>query len=122
MVRILFEVSLPARTVQHVAGTLSSQALGHGATGRLEPVPRLGGCAGPAVGGDSQWVPCWVSVEWSETPRREDARAVLGRVKRTITRACSQGGLHVRVLPATAQIGEAFLRFRDILDAADRFE
>ncbi len=122
MVRILFEVSLPARTVDEVAETLSPRALGHGATGRLETVPRLGGCAGPAVGGDARWVPCWVAVEWPGTPRRDDVRLVLGRVKGMIARACSQGGLHVRVIPATAQIGEEFLRFRDVLDAADRFE
>ncbi len=120
--RILFEVSVPERTLPELAEALSPRALGHGAAGRLETVPRLGGCAGPAVGGSARWVACWVSVEWSGTPGRDQARAVLEHVKQAVARACSRGGVLLRVLPATAQIGQDFLRLRDILDAADRLD
>ncbi|MEW6490742.1 MAG: hypothetical protein AB1578_22870 [Thermodesulfobacteriota bacterium] len=119
MVRILFEISLPASTLESVAAALGPGAVPEGVVGRLQVVDRSGGCESPAQGGAASWTPCWISLEAPEG--REAALAsCLPPLKMALVTAARTAGLELFAVPATAQIGEEFHRFRDLLDATRR--
>ncbi|MHB8766942.1 MAG: hypothetical protein ACYDA8_21735 [Deferrisomatales bacterium] len=117
MVRILFEVSLPAHTLPGVWAVLSPQALGSNLEGRLETFDG-GGCQGQAAGGEAAWTPCWVSLQ-ARDPGSPALAEGVRRVREAVVRAAREGGVELLVLPATAQIGDGFYRFRDLLDALE---
>ena len=115
MVRVLFETSVPARTLEGLRREIEAAAAKGGVSARVETVAR-GACAGPASGGEAQWTPCWVSLE-GEAPAEAPFAEALRDVKAAVAGACRTGGLEVFALPANAQVGEEFHRFRDLLDA-----
>lgn len=119
MVRVLFEISLPEATLARIRSTLEPGALPEGVSGRLEIVGRSGGCESPARGGEAHWTPCWISLEADQT-RQGDLAGALGPLKEALVRAAVTGGLDLFAVPATAQIGDGFHRFRDLLDVAER--
>jgi hypothetical protein len=119
MVRILFEISLPASTLGSVAMALGPGAVPEGVVGRLQVVDRSGGCESPAQGGAASWTPCWISLEAPEE-RRTALASCLSPLKAALVAAARTGGLELFAVPATAQIGEEFHRFRDLLDVARR--
>ncbi|MDW7711522.1 MAG: hypothetical protein SCH98_13720 [Deferrisomatales bacterium] len=119
MVRVLLEISLPQGALEGVRRALAPSALPEGLTGRLEPLGGLGGCESLARGGANDWTPCWVCLEAG--PGGEQALAgVLARLREALTEAARAGGLELLAIPATAQLGEEFCRFRDLLDVARR--
>jgi len=115
MVRVLFEISLPHDTVDSVRSTLAPETLAAGIVGRLEMDERGGGCQSPARGGEAAWTPCWISVEGQHV----DASSLAGplhRLREAVVAAARRGGLQLYAIPATAQIGEEFRRYPDLLD------
>ena len=116
MVRVLFEVSLPARALSRVRSALAPGTLPQGVGGRLEEVGGLSGCESPARGGDAAWTPCWISLEGEPGP---GFTAALRRLRREVVAAAAEGGLEVLAIPATAEVDGAFHRYRDVLDAVD---
>lgn len=119
MVRILFEISLPAATLGAVAAALGPGAVPEGVAGRLQAVERSKGCESPAQGGAASWTPCWISLE-APAGREAALASCLAPLKAVLAAAARTGGMELFAIPATAQIGEEFLRFRDLLDAAPR--
>ena len=117
MVRVLFEISLPAMSLRKVQDALRPENLGAAVAGRVELSPAAAGCESPARGGEASWTPCWISVEAQDSMGTELTDA-LRRVKRAVVEACHDGGLEVRAIPANAQIGDEYHRFRDLLDVA----
>ncbi|GAB6063137.1 hypothetical protein [Deferrisoma palaeochoriense] len=122
MVRVLFEISLPEAALEEIAGLLEPGRLAPGAGGGVQFSGRGRGCEGPAVGGDARWTPCWITLEWPETPPAAEARRALEVLKRALAAACEPFGLELRAIPATAQVGDAYLRFKDLPDVADELE
>lgn len=118
MVRVLFEISLPAKTLEAIEHFLAPDNLPSGIRGRLERVERTVGCETPAQGGDAGWTPCWISVEAAPGDRAR-LLETLRELKARVVEAAKVGGLEVFAVPASAQIEEAFRRYRDILDIAE---
>jgi hypothetical protein len=119
MVRVLFEISIPEASLEGIRAALAPGALPEGITGRLEVVARSGGCESPARGGNARWTPCWISLEAAEG-RRQALAGALGPLKEALAGAARPAGLELFAVPATAQIGDGFHRFRDLLDLAER--
>lgn len=118
MVRVLVEISLPASTISRVEASLHPDVLPPGVTGRLQAVRRSGGCESPALGGEASWTPCWISVE-SPGPAGAHFAAAVRHLKEVLVRAAGEGGLRLFVVPANAQIADAYRRFPDLLDVLD---
>ncbi|GAB4258742.1 MAG: hypothetical protein Kow0092_06540 [Deferrisomatales bacterium] len=121
MTRVLFEISLPAHTIDRVRVSLSPEVLPPGVEGGLEEVERSGGCESSARGGAVAWTPCWISLSCQGTPGPAFAASVR-HLREVLVEAAAEGGLQLFAVPATAQVGETFLRFRDLLDVLDRLE
>lgn len=119
MVRVLFEISLPASTLAKVAAALEPGAVPEGVVGRLQVVDRSGGCESPARGGAASWTPCWISLE-AQAGREGELATCLRPLKAALADAARTGGLELFAVPATAQIGDEFHRFRDLLDLERR--
>ena len=117
MVRVLFEISLPGRTLARVASALGPGALPQGVAGRIEVSGGLPGCESPAQGGAAQWTPCWISLE-ADRPSAEYLDA-LRRVRQTVVEAAHEGNVELFAIPAAVQIGEEYRRIKDILGVAD---
>jgi len=115
MVRVLFEISLPFAALAPVRSCLAPSALPAGIVGRLEVQDGAAGCQSPAWGGDAAWTPCWISVE-AEQETAASLRQPLHQLRAAVVEAARHGSLEVYAVPATAQIGEEFRRYRDLLD------
>lgn len=120
MIRVIFEVSLPSRRVGPVRMELAAHPV-PGTFARLELNARGPGCEGPARGGRADWTPCWISVE-SEDESPGPMAEALSRVKDLVVEACREGGLELFSIPANAQIGDDYRRFRDLTDLAEHLE
>jgi hypothetical protein len=119
MVRILFEISLPAHSLGQVREALSPDVLPTGVSGRIEALDTMAGCESLAAGGDAGWTPCWISLEASR-PGTPGLDGAVRHLKEVIVASAREGKVELFSIPATAQIGEAFLRFRDLLEIVDR--
>jgi len=119
MVRVLFEISLPESTLPEVRAALAGSALPAGVSGRLEVTGTQAGCQSPARGGAAAWTPCWVSLEADEA-RGGALGEALGPLKGVLAVATRAGGTELFSVPASAQIGEGYYRFRDLLDVPRR--
>ena len=117
MVRLLFETSLPARTLRGVAALLEAERLPPGVRGRFGMGEQLAGCESPARGGDQDWTPCWVSLE-AETTEEGFFHAIRA-VRQAVVEAAREGGIELFAIPASAQIGEGYHRMRDLLDVLE---
>jgi hypothetical protein len=115
MVRVLFEISLPFAALAPVRSCLEQSALPAGIVGRLEVQDGAVGCQTPARGGEAAWTPCWISIE-GERRTAASLREPLRRLRAAVVKAARHGSLEVYAIPATAQIGEEFRRYRDLLD------
>ena len=117
MVRVLFEISLPARTLAGVASALEPGTLPRGVAARVEVSGGLSGCQSPAQGGAAEWTPCWISLE-TDRPSAEFLEA-LRRVRQTVVEAAHEGNVELFAIPAAVQIGEEYRRVKDVLGLAD---
>jgi len=115
MIRVLFETSLPLATLADVRARLRPEVLPAGVVGRMEMQDGSAGCQSLARGGDAGWTPCWISLE-GEDIGAADLEGPLRRVREAVVSAARTGGLELYAIPATAQVGDAFRRYRDLLD------
>jgi hypothetical protein len=114
MIRILFELSLPEHTLSGLKSNIAK--LGSGAQIELHPSEGGGGCQGSAVGGELFWIPCWISLQ-AESPSHPPLPGLLRRLKELLCAAAQEGGLTLYRIPVTAQVGDEYRRFRDLLEA-----
>ncbi|MBE0618538.1 MAG: hypothetical protein IH608_11525 [Proteobacteria bacterium] len=119
MVRVLFEISLPESTLPRIRAALTGSALPAGIAGRLDPAGGSGGCQSPALGGAAGWTPCRISLEAQDT-RQEALGEALAPLKEVLVAAAREGRMELFAVPATAQIGDGYYRFRDLLDVRQR--
>ena len=115
MFRVLFEISLPLSALATVRACLTPTALPPGVSGRLEIQDGGAGCQSAARGGKAGWTPCWISVQ-GEQGTRDSLEESIRRLREAVVLAAREGGLELRAVPTTAQIGEEFRRYRDLLD------
>ena len=113
MVRIVVETSLPARTVSGICALLAPGSLPAGVVGHLEERQDAGLCAGPARGGKGNWVPCWISLQFSDARDPGFAETLRG-LRDAVVEAARQGGLELLLVPAAVQWGETYHRVRDL--------
>ncbi|HSH69134.1 MAG TPA: hypothetical protein VK997_04395 [Deferrisomatales bacterium] len=113
MVRIIIETSLPSSTMPRVRVLLAPGSLPAGAVGHLEDRQDTGLCAGLARGGKEDWVPCWISLEFSDT-RDPGFPKTLRGLRSAVVEAARHGGLELRLVPAAVQWGETYHRVRDL--------
>ena len=79
---------------------------------------RAAGCETPAQGGEAAWTPCWISVEAGPKDRAALVQT-LRDLKGHVVAAARLGKLELFAIPASAQIGDSFRRYRDVLDIVD---
>jgi hypothetical protein len=115
MVRVLFEISLPRTALASVRSALAPDALPRGIVARLETDARFAGCQGPARGGEADWIPCWISIG-GEQGIAASLEEPLRRLRAAVVAAARRGSMEIYAIPATAQIGDEFRRYRDVLD------
>lgn len=113
MLRALLEVSLPRRTLAAVTAALDG--LGPGLRARAEEVEEGGGCGGLARGGEAEWTACRILLE-ADSPAPPRLEEALTAVKGLLCAAAREGGLELLQVPVMAQIGEDYLRLRDLLE------
>lgn len=115
MIRILLEQSLPRRSLPSLQAALHD--LGDGVRSRAEPIDSGPGCESLVRGGEAEWTPCSISLEVLP-PAEARLPEVLGRVKELLCEAARLGDLELLQIPVNAQVGDEYLRFRDLLEVA----
>ncbi len=116
MIRILVEVSLPARTLEGLAAAAASL---FPLRTTVERVPAEFERGGHPEGGPAGWVSCWISAEADDRPAGELAGPLRG-LKELICQAAREGGLELLKIPANVQIDDGYYRLRDLLDVVSR--
>ena len=113
VVRIVVETSLPAHTAPSVRALLAPGALPAGAVGHLEEHRNTGLGAGPARGDNGDWVPYWISLQFSDA-RDPGLAETLRGLHGAVVGAARQGGLELHLVPAAVQWGETYHRVRNL--------